>query len=185
MQRSFSHTPTSLTRTRPSKASFDSMWRRSALLSRAAGLRLDAERREVEEQIAERRQQQHAESQPQHSQTCIADLRKQLRKPVAAEVAKHLGYFGEDASSNTHAAHAASWSNAPHHTVSRLVARTSGPGRLTAFLGFASGAEWYSATRASAFLASAEAADHALFTQATRLRLVAEYHSAPQHSLPF
>ncbi|AYA37607.1 hypothetical protein D3Y59_11445 [Hymenobacter oligotrophus] len=163
------------------------MWRRSALLSRAAGLRLDAERREVEEQIAERQQQQHAESQPLHSQSlaCQADFQKQLRKPAAAKVAKHLGYFGEDASSNTHAAHAASWSTAPHNMVSRLVARTSGPGRLTAFLGFASGAEWYSATRASAFLASAEAADHALLTQATRLRLVAEYHSAPQHSLPF
>ena len=131
VQRSFSHTSPSLNRIRPCRADFDSMWRGSALFSVAAGHRLDAERGEAEERIAERRT--HAASESLHSQnlTCKVDLRKQLRKPVAAESGKYLGYCCEVTSSDINR------SQAPHQLVSRLVAPLSGAGRLTAFWGLA------------------------------------------------
>ena len=132
MQRSFSHTNPSLTRT-TLLADFDSMWRGSALFSVAAGHRLDVERGEAEERIAERATQQRAASAPQPGPllACITDLRKQLRKPVAAPSGKPLEFNREDHSADS------ARSLAPQPCVSRLVARLSGAGRLTAFLGFA------------------------------------------------
>lgn len=128
VQRSLSHTNPSLTRT-TLLADFDSMWRGSALFSIAAGHRLDVLRGEVEERIAERQQQQRAALQPRHSESSagISDLRKQLRKPVAAPSGKPLSCICEDISADSDR------SQAPQPRVSRLVARLSGAGRLTAF----------------------------------------------------
>lgn len=152
VQRSLSHTNPSLTRT-TLLADFDSMWRGSALFSIAAGHRLDVLRGEVEERIAERQTRQRAASKPQHSESSagISDLRKQLRKPVAAASGKPLACICEVLSADSDR------SLAPQHCVSRLVARSSGAGRLTAFWAVGSGAEWHSATRPGAFLGAADA----------------------------
>ena len=130
VQRSLSHTNPPLTRT-TLLADFDSMWRGSALFSVAAGHRLDIMRGEVEERIAERATQQRAATQPPHSEASagISDLRKQLRKPVAAPFGNHLGDNCEVFSADSDR------SLAPQPRVSRLVARSSGAGRLTAFSG--------------------------------------------------
>lgn len=144
VQRSLSHTNPSLTRIRP-QSDFDSMWRGSALFSVAAGHRLDVARGEVEERIAERQQQQHAAAAPQQSQSAAGspDLRKQLRKPVAAKSGKPLGFACERTSADS------TRSLAPQPRVSRLVARLSGAGRLTAFWGWAD-AQPHSANRRKA-----------------------------------
>ncbi|TLM94139.1 hypothetical protein [Hymenobacter jeollabukensis] len=128
MQRSLSHTNPPLTRT-TLLADFDSMWRGSALFSVAAGHRLDVLRGEVEERIAERQTQRLAASVPPHSESSasISDLRKQLRKPVAAPFGNHLENNCEVFSADSDR------SPAPQPRVSRLVARSSGAGRLTAF----------------------------------------------------
>jgi hypothetical protein len=130
VQRSLSHTNPPLTRT-TLLADFDSMWRGSALFSVAAGHRLDVLRGEVEERIAERATQQRAASMPPHSESSagISDLRKQLRKPVAAPFGNPLGDNCKVHSTDSDR------SPAPQPRVSRLVARLSGAGRLTAFLG--------------------------------------------------
>ncbi|WP_400193233.1 hypothetical protein [Hymenobacter sp. B81] len=138
MQRRILHSSPKLIRLRP-QAKFDSMWRLDMLLSVAEGHRLDAQRVEIEEVLAERQQRLRTWSQS-GSRNGTADLAEhrtflELAAPQAAA----------DSAEISAAKHFAS-----HHMVSRLAARSTGAGRLTAFLGVAAAAQSGSAGAAGA-----------------------------------